>query len=781
MIRSIRHDIVDTYRDYEFKRPSVAQCMDGFQVGVNNARFEPGKFGNGVMVEEGTTNLIKWTEDLSNAVWKKPAQAQASLSLTVLTPGGKDYAWVIMDNDTVNGDNPLSQRVNIPADTVNRTCSCCVKKGQADITFLNIHYGSGETEIFTEARLNWDTMTLYKRTRPASIADSAEIGIKSVGDGWFQVWVSMPNDGTQTSVAFDLYPVGWSEGGVNQGYVYFCWPQLEEKAYATSYVKSTSLPGVRANERLILKTYEENSANPTNLLTKNQSDVETDLTGFSSYNGGVGTVNFVRDATASFQGGASVKLTRLTGTGFIQINTYNGKTPVTAGLLYCANVMAKALVSAGRNWLIRLSWYDTALNQLSESLGPLSAASSDWTRLSIAAVAPVGATQVSVAVTLMDALVDETLYIDCLQLEKVDLTPCPWTVGGNVPNLLTANQSNVETDLTGLISALNNGSASTLTRDTMEKWQGIASVKVVAVGDAADQGLLNSPYLDVTPGKVYCMSAYVKAPAGTAMRLLLNERDVGNTIIGSEITNFVANGAWQRVSVSRLITTGVKLSFKVLAPDNTAITFYVDGLQLEEIVTLRGWVPGQAKRLIDPAMGTIEMWCQNNEMTRRAGDWNAFFRIDRLNNVGGPIGFTIRRNTNGLSMTGSLFSDANLSSEQSFLNTEITEGMFLIQMKWRPEKLWLNVNNTIPKTVDNPYCSTGFKQTAYIGDNGSGSMPNSIYDDLRISDTYRSDEELTAPTVLTQPSARDEYTVYKLPFDRPDGQRAAGVSVVGGR
>ena len=44
--------------DATFTRPTPAYLSDGTQVAANAPRFEQGKFGKAVMVEEGTTNLV---------------------------------------------------------------------------------------------------------------------------------------------------------------------------------------------------------------------------------------------------------------------------------------------------------------------------------------------------------------------------------------------------------------------------------------------------------------------------------------------------------------------------------------------------------------------------------------------------------------------------------------------------------------------------------------------------------------------------------------------------
>ncbi len=103
-------------------------------------------------------------------------------------------------------------------------------------------------------------------------------------------------------------------------------------------------------------------------------------------------------------------------------------------------------------------------------------------------------------------------------------------VAANVPrfelgyfhNLLTANQSSVETDLTGIVPI---GSGSTveptgvtLTRDTTEHYDGAAAAKVVTDGSKAYQGLAApslTARLYVSPSTVYAVRARVKGTAGT--------------------------------------------------------------------------------------------------------------------------------------------------------------------------------------------------------------------------------------------------------------------------
>src|SRR5258706_9134713 len=91
-----------------------------------------------------------------------------------------------------------------------------------------------------------------------------------------------------------------------------------------------------------------------------------------------------------------------------------------------------------------------------------------------------------------------------------------------VKNLLSANQSNVETNTTGFTVA--GGGVVTLTRDTTEHWEGAASLKAVCDGTQANQGvfvgLASTAYL---AGSRYTLSVQVKGTAGQNLYLVFRQ------------------------------------------------------------------------------------------------------------------------------------------------------------------------------------------------------------------------------------------------------------------
>ena len=56
-----------------FARSTPAYKQDGSQVAAGVPRHETGKYGQAIMVEEGTINLLTYSEQFSNAAWTKVA------------------------------------------------------------------------------------------------------------------------------------------------------------------------------------------------------------------------------------------------------------------------------------------------------------------------------------------------------------------------------------------------------------------------------------------------------------------------------------------------------------------------------------------------------------------------------------------------------------------------------------------------------------------------------------------------------------------------------------
>lgn len=170
------------------------------------------------------------------------------------------------------------------------------------------------------------------------------------------------------------------------------------------------------------------------------------------------------------------------------------------------------------------------------------------------------------------------LYIYRTQLERFPYQVTPWTLGGIGNNLLTANQSSVETDTTGFAAGM---AGTVISRDTTEHYFGVASLKTITDGSLANQ---NSTVLsiNVAPSKIYTGSVYVKGSG--VILIAIAEQDSSDGYIGSSSISVTLTSVWTRYSISRLFgATGVKARIFMQTPSTNALTWYTDGLQLEQV------------------------------------------------------------------------------------------------------------------------------------------------------------------------------------------------------
>lgn len=152
-------------------------------------------------------------------------------------------------------------------------------------------------------------------------------------------------------------------------------------------------------------------------------------------------------------------------------------------------------------------------------------------------------------------------------------------------NLLTANQASVETDTAGFTAV-----GATISRDTTEHWHGASALKVVTANAAANEGVFTNQ-TTVSASTVYTASAWVKAPLGVTLEFNLSDFIDSGTLV-----TFTGTGAWQRVNTT--LTTDAHTSVYILirTVSRQAVTFYLDGLQLEQKAVRSSWqLPGAAR------------------------------------------------------------------------------------------------------------------------------------------------------------------------------------------
>lgn len=341
----------------------------------------------------------------------------------------------------------------------------------------------------------------------------------------------------------------------------------------------------------------------------------------------------------------------------------------------------------------------------------------------------------------------------------------------NTANLLTANQSNVETDTSGF----NPSGDITLTRDTTEKWTGEAGLKVVTLGNAANEGF--STTYNSTINTPYTGSAYLKGNGTVSVKLRVNYNDSTYTESAENIVTL--NQVWQRVVFSITPTSGKTVTNYQLfftTPTPQATTFYADGLQLEQKRYSTSWYPPGSPRSaeiltisttdISPTEGTWEQMTYFHQgMKTFTMSPPYIFRIPRGNLVSSNgIGLYRNSGTNSWFLVNS--SDDGSLSTVSIPDNTISDGWHRIGVTWKSTSVKLFVDGVLMATIsgENRRICSSFYPNAYIGSIHNGTFScNTYHKDICISNVARTDAEMQSRGTLDSLSL-DEHTTYLLPL-----------------
>jgi len=196
-----------------FSRASVAYKQDGAQVAANLPRFEPGKFGQAVMVEEGTTNNLPNNRFANTSNW------------AFFTDGGGTFTvasnWGKITRGTVTFTFIRQPRVaTVPANTA-QTFSTTFKNnvvGQAGIRVALLR-ADGSLIAGPESTITLDNSGGTKR---------------------FSLTASAAEEAARTFV--DVLLGTAYRHNPRPDFVEFSYAQLETKPYATSFIDGTRSP-----------------------------------------------------------------------------------------------------------------------------------------------------------------------------------------------------------------------------------------------------------------------------------------------------------------------------------------------------------------------------------------------------------------------------------------------------------------------------------------------------------------------------------------------------------
>jgi len=234
-----------------FKAGSVRYKIDGTQVLSNLPRYETGRFGQAVMMEEGSQNTLLYSDQFDNAAWLQGNTPVITPNSTV-APDGTTTADTIQDDNAAAYESVYQSSTCANSETW--TGSVYIKKDTNTTRYpeIQLDFLGGTTNIFNPVQINTQTgATIIRAGFGTPIVE-----VKSVGDYW-RLCITGTNNATGNNIVrLYIYPAittTWGSAEVAATGSCIVWrAQLEKKAYATSGIQTTSAAVTRVAETMVV-------------------------------------------------------------------------------------------------------------------------------------------------------------------------------------------------------------------------------------------------------------------------------------------------------------------------------------------------------------------------------------------------------------------------------------------------------------------------------------------------------------------------------------------------
>lgn len=187
----------------------------------------------GLLIEEGRSNLLSYSQDFSNAVWARAGIAWANNVL--IAPDGTLTGCMQAPTAGASGLRSIPSITS----TSGVTYSVYVKKGNVSSVNFILRNSTTLTNVVTST-FNYDTGLISAST--GAITPTAT----PVGNGWFRIVLSS----TAFSSGDGAYIYNFTSGGLADGSYNYIWgAQLEAGAFATSYMPTPTMSAGRAADQ----------------------------------------------------------------------------------------------------------------------------------------------------------------------------------------------------------------------------------------------------------------------------------------------------------------------------------------------------------------------------------------------------------------------------------------------------------------------------------------------------------------------------------------------------
>tara|TARA_R110000772_G_scaffold169306_3_gene281190 strand:+ start:3110 stop:4870 length:1761 start_codon:yes stop_codon:yes gene_type:complete len=200
----------------------------------------------GLLIEESRTNLLTYSDDLSNAAWNK--SGVTALSNVIVAPDGTLTGdKTILDSAVVSSSGILQQQITKAASSITYTASFYAKIGEFNSLRVFIRDPSNSAN-FIQTYFNVALGTVASAATSGGTFSGGSSSITAVGNGWYRC-LTTGTTGTETGVTLRILP--YTDGTTSvtgNGYsgLYIWGAQLEAGAFATSYIPTVASQVTRA-------------------------------------------------------------------------------------------------------------------------------------------------------------------------------------------------------------------------------------------------------------------------------------------------------------------------------------------------------------------------------------------------------------------------------------------------------------------------------------------------------------------------------------------------------
>lgn len=195
----------------------------------------------GILIEEKRTNLLKYSEDFTNAAWNKTNLS--IVSNDVLSPSGEKTADKLVEN-SVSSNHNINQSVTITPGKAH-TISIFAKAGDRTSLMIGSWDGVNGVDII------FDLISLQITGSYPNLNVSSSI--ETYPNGWYRCIVTRDVKSTVTQpLAVYFYMKEYTYVGNGVGNMFMWGAQVEEGAFATSYIPTTSSKIERKADDLVV-------------------------------------------------------------------------------------------------------------------------------------------------------------------------------------------------------------------------------------------------------------------------------------------------------------------------------------------------------------------------------------------------------------------------------------------------------------------------------------------------------------------------------------------------